>query len=853
MTPEEWGKVKAIFHGALDVEPTQRATFLERECGSDAQLRAEVESLLLAHDSSEAFLDRPAAAFAPDLVAAEVSARWIGRRVGPYRIESLIGHGGMGDVYKAVRDDDQYRKDVAIKLVRAGNDTTEMVRRFRAERQILAGLEHPNIARLLDGGATDDGHPYLVMELVSGVPIDRYCTQHDLALADRVALFRMVCAAVHYAHQRLVIHRDLKPGNILVTAAGEVKLLDFGVAKLLEPSVEGVAHDATMTVMRAMTPDYCSPEQARGEVVTTASDIYSLGVVLYRLLTGRSPNRPTQNPDSDWIRELSQTEPLRPSAAADETTLPRHVDVDVHKWRRRLKGDLDSIVLTALRKEPARRYASADELSEDLRRYLGGQAVLARGDQFAYSAGKFIRRNKGRMAAGTLLLLSLIGGIVTTSREATVARTEKVRAERHFNSVRKLANSFIFEVHDAIANLPGSTAARQVLVNNAVTYLDSLSDEAGEDAGLKRELAAAYEKLGDVQGGFHSANLGNSAGAIRNYQQALTIREVLYRDNADDNALQRDLIRNHGKLGDVLYEAGDAPEAVKHTTALTQIAEKVVAAHPTDFVGRRNLALARLDLGTKRTAIGDWQTGRIAMSDSVQMLQRLLAERPQDPVIKRLCVVAMNRLGEVLVDQGRDLQRALNLQIDGRKLTEELLQDDALNTDLRNLHAYLIGTAAKATAGIGSISKAVQGGKQAVQELQSLADADADNAQYRYNLADMLGNVSELVAQSGDYPAALQMVQRALLLLEGLPNAASSVNRAAISVNQFRTGSYHEQLAALDSLKRPQSCKEAQQWYELSVAGLKEANEHYLLSVKDTTKLQHAQRGACGGEVTSDG
>jgi len=834
MTADEWRRVKSVFHGVLDVEPGQRAAFLERECAGDAVLRAEVESLLAAHDSSDAFLDQPAVAFAADLIVEEVTARWIGQRIGPYRLVSLIGHGGMGDVYKAVRADDQYQKDVAIKLVRAGNDTTEMVRRFRAERQILAGLDHPNIARLLDGGATDDGHPYLVMELVSGVPIDSYCAERNLALTERVVLFRMVCAAVHYAHQRLVIHRDLKPGNILVTAEGEVKLLDFGVAKLLEPQDKGPLIDATMTVMRAMTPEYCSPEQARGEVVTTASDIYSLGVVLYRLLTGRSPNRPTQSPDSDWIRELSQTEPLRPSAAADETTLPRHAGTDMGKWRRGLKGDLDSIVLTALRKEPARRYASADQLSEDLRRYLTGQPVLARGDQFAYGAGKFIRRNKGRMAAGALLLLSLVGGIVATSREARVARTEKVRAERHFNSVRKLANSFIFEVHDAIANLPGSTAARQVLVNNALTYLDSLSKEAGEDAGLKRELAAAYEKLGDVQGGFHSANLGNAEGAVRSYEQALAIREALYLNNGEDAGLQRDLIRNHGKLGDLLSESGNAPEAVQHTTALTQIAEKVVAANPADFVNRRNLALARLDLGTKRTAIGDWQTGRLAMTDSVAMLQRLLAERPQDPVIKRLCVVAMNRLGEVLVDQGRDLQSALDLQLEGRKYIEELLHDDALNTDLRDLHAYVVGTAAKAMAQLGSIAKAVQDGMQAVQELQALSDADADNAQYRYNLAHMLGHVSELVAQSGDAPAALRMVQRSLLLLEGLPNAGSAGNRAAIAIDQFRAGDYSEQLGA---------CKDAQRWYEISLVGLKEANERYLLMGQDTLKLRRAEGG----------
>lgn len=310
MTPERWAQVKEVLHAVLDLDPEQRPAYLDRVCANDPSLRQEVESFILSHAEIGSDFLKTIAMDSTGPESGEPMRSLVGRLIGPYKIVQEIGAGGMGEVYRAVRADDQYQKQVAIKVVRRGFDTESGLRRFKAERQILASLEHPNIARLHDGGTTEDGIPYLVMELIEGTPIDQYCDQHDLGITERLELFRQVCAAVQYAHQRLVIHRDIKPGNILVTAEGVPKLLDFGIATILSPSA-----GAETTLVRSMTPDYASPEQIRSEPITTATDVYSLGVVLYRLLTGRSPYPEDTRTPHEFARIICEVEPARPSTA----------------------------------------------------------------------------------------------------------------------------------------------------------------------------------------------------------------------------------------------------------------------------------------------------------------------------------------------------------------------------------------------------------------------------------------------------------------------------------------------------------------------------------------------------------
>lgn len=311
MKPERWKHVREILDAAIAVPAAERESYIERACSGEQELRLEVESLLRSHEEAgSVFLNNPAADLKASLNQPEARSNWAGRRIGVYKIIAEIGHGGMGEVYRAVRADGQYEREVAIKLVRGGYDTSELLQRFLHERQILASLDHPNIARLYDGGTTEDGIPYLVMELIEGTPIDQYCEQHNLSVNERLKLFTDVCAAVQYAHQRLVIHRDIKPGNILVTKDGIPKLLDFGIAKFLDPS-SGIE----TTLVRPMTPEYASPEQIRGEPITTATDVYSLGVVLYRLLTGRSPYPESTRTPLEYARIICEVEPTRPSSA----------------------------------------------------------------------------------------------------------------------------------------------------------------------------------------------------------------------------------------------------------------------------------------------------------------------------------------------------------------------------------------------------------------------------------------------------------------------------------------------------------------------------------------------------------
>jgi serine/threonine protein kinase len=552
MTPERWSSIKALFADASEVPPARRAAFLAREAADDRALLEEVHSLLDAHEQPGGFLESVSPALRAEAFTAAPASNRIGERIGAYRIVGVLGTGGMGDVFKAVRDDDQYRAEVAIKLMRADVSGNLVEQRFRTERQILAGLDHRNIARLLDGGTTEGGTPYVVMELVVGEPIDRYCEARNLTTRERVQLFLQVCAAVSYAHQHLVVHRDLKPNNILASTDGSIKLLDFGIAKLIETSADTAGADAaeTLTSLRAMTLDYASPEQLSGGTVTTVSDVYSLGVVLYRLLTGQSPYG-ARSSDAQRIAEiLSDTTPTRPSLV------------------RPLDSDLDNILLMALRKEPQRRYGSAEQFANDLRNYLAGLPVHARGNAFSYRFGKFVRRRRIEIAAATIVLVSLIAALGFSMHEARVAEEQRTIAQRHFDSVRKLSNR-LFVFHDEIAKLPGSTMAREMLVKTSLEYLDTLYKESSTDRALQEELGFAYKKVADIQGSVDSANVGDTAGAMLSYAKAVALFEPLYRRDPKNGRIGTILAKTYFQQSRrTIYVSGPAaalPIALKAT------------------------------------------------------------------------------------------------------------------------------------------------------------------------------------------------------------------------------------------------------------------------------------------------
>ena len=550
---ESWERIQEVFLGAADLPRPERAAYLDRACEGEPRLRQQVASLLEVDGETMSPLQSAVGKTADSLLSATV----IGARLGPWRVLREIGRGGMGSVYLATRDDDQYRQEVAIKLIRRGMDTEDVLDRFRHERQILATLEHPYIARLLDAGTGPDGRPFLVMEYVQGQALDKYCAERKLSIRQRCELFLKVCDAVSHAHRKLVIHRDLKPANIFVTADGTPKLLDFGVAKLLHP--DRLA-EVTSFDQRPLTPYYASPEQVRAEPMTTATDVYSLGAILYELLSGVRAHRFTTLSPSEIEQEICETDPPLPSEAAPEL-------------RKQLRGDPDAIVAMAIRKEPERRYSSIEQLAADVRSYLEARPVVARGGSFAYSASRYLRRHRWSIAVATALLLTLAGGTAAATWEAIRASRQQALAERErgaareseirarssqvkaeasrrnaeaqaaeaerqradaneqrqlanqrFEQVRQLAGKFLLDFHDSIAMLPGSIPARKMVVETGLRYYDTLVRDAAGNSELLREIARGYDRLGDVQGNPYYANLGDLAGASASYAKAYAIR-----------------------------------------------------------------------------------------------------------------------------------------------------------------------------------------------------------------------------------------------------------------------------------------------------------------------------------------
>ncbi|HMB91641.1 MAG TPA: serine/threonine-protein kinase, partial [Rhodothermales bacterium] len=427
MTPERWQQVKDLFLDVLDQPQNQRVTYLRAACDGDDDLRQHVEALLDGQQAPPTILEQSAA---EALVLTEDPL--FDTHLGPYRLIRLLGRGGMGSVYLAERDDGQFEQTVAIKVVRRGLDTEDILSRFRYERQILAALDHPHIAALYDGGMTHDSRPYFVMEYVDGEPITAYCDRKRLSTNQRLALFRTVCRAVQHAHQNLIIHRDLKPSNILVTEEGTVKLLDFGIAKLLgEETDHTVPH--TRTGLRLMTPEYAAPEQVLCKAITTATDSYQLGVLLYELLTGLRPYQITQRVQQEIERVILEEEPTRPSTAlalADTAAIASQArSTTQDRLRRRLTGDLDTIVLKALAKEPERRYNTVEQLAEDVRRHMAGLPVLAQPNAISYRMRKFIQRHRLGVAAATLVSLAVLLGMTGTLWQAQVAAAERDRAQ----------------------------------------------------------------------------------------------------------------------------------------------------------------------------------------------------------------------------------------------------------------------------------------------------------------------------------------------------------------------------------------------------------------------------------------
>lgn len=778
MDPERWNRLKELFGEAIGRDGAERAALIERSCTGDPELRSELESLLAAGDGAGRFLEASAAeVLLRDL--AEPGRSPVGRRLGPYRVVSEIGHGGMGVVFRAVRDDDAYHKEVAVKLLHFDLDSRYFEERFRRERQILASLDHPNIARLLDGGADEAGRPYLVLELVEGTHIDVYCGQHHLNLPARLELIRSACGAVSLAHSRLVVHCDLKPANVLVTADGTVKLLDFGIAKLLSPDTSGPFPQATATGWW-MTPQYASPEQVRGAPVTTATDVYSLGVLLYELLTGRRPyDLGSRSPD-EIVRAICDQEVARPSHALART-LPddpderrKHAspagppDANTRRLRRRLKGDLDTIVQRALAKDPARRYASVVQLSDDLRRYLRGLPIRARPDRAGYRLRKFVGRNRAAVAASLLVVASLCGGIVATLRQARLAHAERLIAERRFDEVRSLASTFIFEIHDAVAALPGSTPVRKRIVELGLQYLERLELEAGDDASLQAELAAAYERIASVQGGVGVANLGDVEGAAASQRRALALRQSVVRSAPEDVGALLALATAHARMGDLVGAAGDREARVQHYALADEVLSAAAERAPSDVAVRRAIASSAWNQAQLRVDDGDLEAGLDAFENVLGLYERMAEADGATDADRRNLALASKKVGAIRSAIGEP-ERALESLTTALTIDEERLAVDPNRPETVLDVAFDHGDLGYVLLQLGRPGDAVAHYERSVELRESVSKADPEDVRARSVLHSgrvrLAGALTELVAQGQlACAAALPHAERAMAL-----------------------------------------------------------------------------------------
>jgi tetratricopeptide (TPR) repeat protein len=745
MTPERFQRMEALYDEAAALGSAERAHFIEEHCGGDEELRRELVAAFGNETSGLTSVVEAAAAG-----ATETEDKWTGRRVGPYRIVRPLGRGGMGAVYLAVRDDDEFHKEVAIKTLKFELEGGPSISRFRHERQILAHLEHPNIARLLDGGTTEQGTPYIVLEYVPGVPLTEWCQQQQLSIEQRLRLFRQVCDAAQYAHQHLIVHRDIKPGNILVTADGVPKLLDFGIAKLLDtgPDTGARALTATVTGVRLMTPDYASPEQFLGGEISTATDVYSLGNVLYELLTGQRPHS-LKNYDAVTFARAVCEEEIRPPSTLGN----------------RLRGDLDIIVLKAMQKDPGRRYSSVVEFSEDIRRHLEGLPIAARADTLVYRVTKFVRRNRIGVAAAAAAVTALVVGLAVSLYEARIA-------QRRFAQVRELANTFLFQFYDQVTPLAGSVEVRKSIVDTACKYLDGLSQEAGSDKDLILELAQAYQRLGEVQGRTGTANLGRLDEARRSYQRALDLYGRLRVNGGSPPELRRKMAETLWAVGRLEYNAGHEDAAEPVTRRMLDLIRDPAADAATRMLrarGERSLGDIRFEQGHAGEALALYESSRSALRD-------LQSQKYGDTTLADEVNMTAERLAGAKAGVG-DLDGALNDNLEMLRNSAACDEQAPPGKACRTLGYRLAWTGARyAAAELPNLNEPAKAAKlleQAVHIQERFAALDPHDGQARYDLAGRLGMLGDALANE-DPKRALALYERALAMAKELESKDQS-------------------------------------------------------------------------------
>ncbi len=754
--------IKELFSSSLSLTPELRAAFLDENCASDAT-RDEVESLLQARGDAGSFLeDISAAGVIQDSYQKTASEKLIGTLIDQYRIVREIGRGGMGVVFLATRE--TFHQQVAIKIIKRGMDSDAIVERFFRERRIMAALNHPFIASLLDGGTTDDGLPYFVMEYVGGVSISEFC--RDLSETEILELFRKVCSAVSFAHEKLIVHRDLKPSNILVNADGEPKLLDFGIAKLLD---ETDARE-TQTQHRILTPAYASPEYIGGAIVGTASDVYSLGKILTELL--------------------------------DNAKVESQGAISIRSVKRKLSTDLQNILATALRVDVERRYGSVERFSDDIRRYLEDLPVSARRDSFEYRAQKFLKRNRLKVVFAGLLALSLAGGMIATVRKANEARHERELAEKRFESLRKLSDSFVTEIHGAIQNLPGSLPARQLLLRRATEQLDALAAESGDNRALQDELAGAYFNLASLP------DMSLEEKELTN-KKCIAVYEKLLQDESNNIHYREKLALAYLELADTAKVRGSVEKGFAYCQTGTAILEKVSAEEPNDVTHLTNLqnavadlasyyalkgetkenlaaglrgqemigelrkinfateeadhlsSLSHLQIGAALTTLGDYKTATLEIQTALDAFNQELAKNPNDTSIN-YSVWAANRRMAMAVELDGDAKKAMEYVLKSLSIIETLMAVSPKDIGYHRNSAISHILVGQMLVRQDRAAEAVTHFRRALELSKEVLANDAEYFESKIDVARSQGNLGNAMIITGDKSEGLVHLSEAV-------------------------------------------------------------------------------------------
>ena len=762
---ERWRQIEALFHAACERPAAERAAFLEEQCAGHPDILQEVLSLIRAKEEAGAFLQKRASEQLDPEGFLLADHSLIGQKVGAYEITDILGEGGMGTVYLACRADEQFQQTVAVKVIQKGLQSEGIAQRFLTERQILASLRHPYIAQLLDGGMLEDGRPYFVMEYVEGTRVVEYCRNQALTFERRLRIFQKICAAVNHAHRNLVVHRDIKPGNILVTPEGIPKLLDFGIAKLLEVPQEGLPMAVTRTHVRLLTPEYASPEQIRGETITTATDVYSLGVLLYELLTGQRPFQLKDRPSYEIERIICEEAPAKPSTAVGTPGDTRAADAGKKltaadragrrpkALKRKLKGDLDNIILKALQKAPERRYGSVQEFSADVESYLSGLPVKARGDHFAYRSLKFIKRHKVGVFSAMLIVLSLVTGLVLALWQNRIARVQRDLAF-------KAAQTMVHELAQSLSEMTGPTESRLGLLRSAAEVYDEISEGFLSTLEMKRQNAEAHGILAKTY-----ATLGDSANALA---EARLAEQQARRLAAGTSAEIRDKIL----LASALVTLGDVRVMNQDEVGAQRAFDEAIAlaGHAANDGAHRNPALRWLYLALSRKADRLFYTSQLDSAALLyrkanQIIEELERAHPEQAEFYNLHATSIERLADVLYYSGKveasceKYRQALQVRQSARELAPA-------NVNILRALAISMQNVGWCAAYVGDLDSAVSLYQQGVKVQTRLLQQDSSNTILIENAMGGVGELANAYLQKGETRKALETYRSALDLGE---------------------------------------------------------------------------------------